>query len=184
MVLYVLQANPGASKFKHVGLLDYEMNQNVFEKFNAMGGLAYTSENQPCDLEDEWDMEDRFLNSGISQFEGDEEAFHEYIRSQHSGDKRTGPSSGRGKGKKKKTLDVECISAAMLEVTSAMKARMSSHMQYSDIVNKEDEFSLATCQRIIDTMSIPLATYLKDMKYLMDNKEWCGIFRRMSEEYR
>jgi len=32
-------------------------------------------------------------------------------------------------------------------------------------------------------MSVPPATYVKAIKYLMENKEWCGIFRRMSEEY-
>ena len=42
-MLYVLQVNHRASKFKHVGLLDYEMNKNVFEKSNATGELAYTS---------------------------------------------------------------------------------------------------------------------------------------------
>ncbi|KAL5578065.1 hypothetical protein UlMin_019764 [Ulmus minor] len=122
------KANPGASKFRHVGLPDYELNKNMFEKSNATGGLAYTSASQPCDLEDEWDMEDRFLNSGIPQFEGDEEAFQEYIMGQHFGDKRAGPSGGRGKGKKKRNSDAECVSTAMLEVASAKKARMSSHM--------------------------------------------------------
>ena len=78
-MLYVTHANPRATKFKYVGLPDYEMDKNVFEKANAMGGLAYTSANQPCHLEDEWDMEDRFLNSSIPQFEGDEEAFQKYI---------------------------------------------------------------------------------------------------------
>ena len=79
MVLYVLHASPGASKFKHVRLPDCEINKNVFENSNTTGGLAYTSANQPCDLEDEWDMEDKFLNSGILQFKGDEEAFQEYV---------------------------------------------------------------------------------------------------------
>ena len=68
MVLYVLQANPGASKVRHVGLPDYEMNKNVFEKSNVTGGLAYTSANQPCDIDDEEDMEDRFFNSSILPF--------------------------------------------------------------------------------------------------------------------
>ena len=57
-------------------------------------------------------------------------------------------------------------------------------MQFSDTVNKEDEFSLAACQRIVDSMSVPPATYVKAMKYLTDNKYWCGIFRRMSDEYK
>ena len=65
MVLHILQVNPRASKFKYVRLLDYEMNKNVVENANVMGGLAYTFANQPCDLEDEWDMEDMFLNSGV-----------------------------------------------------------------------------------------------------------------------
>ena len=65
-----------------------------------------------------------------------------------------------------------------------MKARASFHMQYSDTVNKEDEFSLVVCQQIIDTMSVPPVTYVKAMKCLMDNKEWCGIFGKMSEKYR
>ena len=43
MVLFLLQESLGASKFKYVGLPDYELNKNVFEKSNAMGGLAYTS---------------------------------------------------------------------------------------------------------------------------------------------
>ena len=61
---------------------------------------------------------------------------------QHSEDKRARPSDGRGKGKKKRPPEAEGISVAMMEVTSALKARTTSHMQYSDTVNKEDEFSL------------------------------------------
>ena len=76
----------------------------------------------------------------------------------------------------------------MMEVASALKARTDVSMAYqrmnSDTVNKEDEFSLAACQRIIDSMSVPTPTYVKTMQYLMDNKEWCGIFGRMSEEYK
>ena len=64
-MFYVTQENPRATKFRYVGLPDYDMNKNVFEKANATGGLSYTSANQPFDIEDEEDMEDRFLNYGI-----------------------------------------------------------------------------------------------------------------------
>jgi len=60
---------------------------------------------------------------------------------------------------------------------------MASQRLHFDTTNKEDEFSLVACQRIIDSTSVPPTTYVKAMKYLMDNKEWCGIFGRMSEEY-
>ena len=53
-------------------------------------------------------MEDMLLNSGISQFDGEEEAFQEYIAGQHSGDKHAGPSGGRGKGKKKRLFGMCC----------------------------------------------------------------------------
>ncbi|KAL5539254.1 hypothetical protein UlMin_044840 [Ulmus minor] len=69
------KTNPGANKFKYVGLPDYDMNKNVFEKYDATGGLAYTSANQPCDIDDEEDIEERFLNPSIPPFDGDEEAF-------------------------------------------------------------------------------------------------------------
>ncbi|KAL5574034.1 hypothetical protein UlMin_023631 [Ulmus minor] len=69
------KANPGANMFKYVGLLDYDMNKNVFEKSNATGGLAYTLANQPCDIDKEKDIEERFSNLGIPPFDADEEAF-------------------------------------------------------------------------------------------------------------
>ena len=76
----------------------------------------------------------------------------------------------------------------MMEVASALKHQadvsMASHRFNSEIVNNEDEFSLAAYHRIVDSMSVPPATYVKAMKYLMDNKKWCGIFERMFEEYR
>ena len=52
-MFYVAQANPRAVNFKNVGLLDYEVKKNV-------GGLAYTSANQPCDIDDEEDIEDGY----------------------------------------------------------------------------------------------------------------------------
>ena len=62
----------------------------------------------------------------------------------------------------------------MMEVALALNAwtdvSMASQRLNSDTVNNEDEFSLATCQRIIDSMSLTLATYVKAMDYLMDNK--------------
>ena len=76
----------------------------------------------------------------------------------------------------------------MIDVALALKAwidvSMASQRLNSDTMNNEDEFSPAACQRIIDSISVPLATYVKFIKYLMDNKEWCGIVGRMSEEYR
>ena len=51
------------------------MNKNVFEKSNAIGGLAYTSTNQPCDIDEEDDIEEMFLNPGILPFDADEKAF-------------------------------------------------------------------------------------------------------------
>ena len=41
----------------------------------------------------------------------------------HSGDKRPGPSAGRGRGWKKRTTDAEGVSAAMMEVALALRAR-------------------------------------------------------------
>ena len=58
------QANPGVNKFKYVGLPDYEMHKNVFEKSNATGGLGYSSANPPCDVDEEADFEERFSHPG------------------------------------------------------------------------------------------------------------------------
>ncbi|KAL5559848.1 hypothetical protein UlMin_036059 [Ulmus minor] len=82
------KANPRVKKFKYVGLPDYDMNKNVFEKSNATGGLAYTSANQPCDIDEEEDIEERLLNPDILPSDADEEAFSDYIGGQHSGNKR------------------------------------------------------------------------------------------------
>ena len=73
------------------------------------------------------------------------EAFQDYNWGQHSREKCDGLSSGRGKGKKKRTPEAKGISVAMMEVTSKLKAQTSSHMHYSDTMNKEDEFSLSAC---------------------------------------
>ena len=73
------QANPRANKFKYVGLPDYDMTKNVFKKSNATSGLAYTSANQLCDMDEEEDIEEMFLNPGIPPFDGDEKAFQDYI---------------------------------------------------------------------------------------------------------
>ena len=104
------------------------------------------------------------------------------------GSKCAGPSCGRGRGQKKRTTEAEGISAAMMEVALALKHRvdmsMVSQRFNSDTVNNEDEFSLTTCQKIVDSMSVPPATYVKAMEYFMDNKKWCGIFGGMSEEYK
>ena len=74
----------------------------------------------------------------------------------------------------------------MMKVVSTLKSRADVSMAYqrlnSDTVNNEEEFSLAACQKIIDSMGVTPTAYLKVMQYLMDNKEWRGIFRRMSME--
>ena len=62
--IFVEHANPGVNKFKYVGLPDFEMNKNVFEKSNATGGLGYSSANPPCDIDEEADIEKRFLHLG------------------------------------------------------------------------------------------------------------------------
>ncbi|KAL5571296.1 hypothetical protein UlMin_020893 [Ulmus minor] len=67
------KANPRANKFKYVGLSNYDMNKNVFKKSNATGGLAYISANQPCDIDDEEDIEERFLNPNIPPFDEEKE---------------------------------------------------------------------------------------------------------------
>ena len=51
------------------------MNKNVFEKSNAIGGLCYSSANPPCDIDEEEDIEEIFLNLGNRPSDGDEEAF-------------------------------------------------------------------------------------------------------------
>ena len=76
----------------------------------------------------------------------------------------------------------------MMEVASALKSRadvsMASQRLNSETVNNEEEFSLAACQKIVDSMGVTPTAYLKAMQYLMANKEWCGIFGRMSEVLR
>ena len=71
------QANPGVNKFKYVGLLGNEMHKNVFEKSNATGGLGYSSANPPCDVDEEADIEERFLHPGNRRSDDDEEAFQD-----------------------------------------------------------------------------------------------------------
>ena len=103
-------------------------------------------------------------------------------------DKHAEPSCGRGKGRKKRTTDAESIRAATMEVVSALKSRadvsMASQRFNSDKVNNEEEFLLAACQKIVDSIGVTPVEYLKVMKYLIDNKEWRGIFGRMSVELR
>ena len=76
----------------------------------------------------------------------------------------------------------------MMEVASALRARtdisLASQRMSCETVNNEDDYSLTACQKLIESMNIPTPTYLKAMKYLMDNKEWRGVFGRMSEEHR
>lgn len=176
------------NKFKYVGLLDYEMHKNVFENSNATGGLGYRSANPPCDVDDEADIEDMFLHLDNRQSDDDEEAFQDYIGGQHSRSKRVGPSSGRGRGQKKRNSNVDYVSVAMMEVASALKSRadvsMASQRLHSETVNNEEEFLLAACQKIVDSMGVTPTTYLKAMQYLMANKEWGGIFGRMLEVLR
>ncbi|KAL5580585.1 hypothetical protein UlMin_013027 [Ulmus minor] len=69
------KVNPRANKVKYVGLPNYDMNKNVFEKSNATGGLAYTLANQPCKIDEDEDIEERFLNPGILPSDADDEAF-------------------------------------------------------------------------------------------------------------
>ena len=186
----ILQANPGVSAFKHVGLPDPDLCKNVFDKASVTGGLGYSSSQMPPDIDEEQDIEDRFLypDGRPSEQDADEEAFQDYIGGAHSGDKRPGPSAGRGRGRKKRTTDAEGVSAAMMEVASALRARtdisLASQRMNCETVNNEDDYSLAACQKLIESMNIPTPTYLKAMKYLMDNKEWRGVFGRMSEEHR
>ncbi|KAL5572895.1 hypothetical protein UlMin_022492 [Ulmus minor] len=182
------KANPGVNKFKNVGFSDYEMHKNVFKKSNATGGLGYSLTNLPCDVDEEADIEERFLHPGNGRSDDDEEAFQDYIGGQHSGSKRAGPSSGRGRGRKKRTTDADCVSAAMIEVASALKScadvSMASQRLNSETVNNEEEFSLTSCQKTVDSMGVTPTAYLKAMQYLMANKEWRGVFGRMSEELR
>ena len=71
------------------------MNKNVFEKSNATGGLGYSSTNPPCNVDEEVDIEERFLHPGNGRSDDDEEAFQDYIGGQHSRSKRAEPSCGR-----------------------------------------------------------------------------------------
>ncbi|KAL5544234.1 hypothetical protein UlMin_008018 [Ulmus minor] len=182
------KANPGVSKFKYVGLSNYEMHKNVFEKSNATGGLGYSSANPPCDVDDEANIEDRFLHPDNGRSDDDDEAFQDYIGGQHSGYKRAGPLSGRGRGRKKRTTDADYVSAAIMEVASALKSRadvsMASQRLHSKTVNNEEEFTLAACQKIVDSMGVTPTAYLKAMQYLMANKEWRGVFGRISDDIR
>ena len=121
----ILQANPGVSAFKHVRLPDPDLCKNVFDKASVTGGLGYSSSQMPPDIDEEQDIEDRFLypDGRPSEQDADEEAFQDYIGGAHSGDKRPGPSAGRGRERKKRTTDAERVSAAMMEVASALRAR-------------------------------------------------------------
>ena len=154
-------------KLKYVGLPDYEMHKNIFEKSNATGGLGYSSANPPCDVDEEADIDDRFLHPGNGRSDDDEEAFQDYIGGQHSGSKRAGPSSGRGRGRNKRTTDAYCVSVVMMEVASALKScadvSMASQRLNSETVNNEDEFSLAACQKIVYSMGVTPTAYLKAM---------------------
>ena len=38
---------------------------------------------------------------------------------------------------------------------------MASRRLYSGTMNKEDDFTLAYCQKLMDAMNVPLATYVK-----------------------
>ena len=92
------------SKFKYVGLPDYEMHKNVFEKSNSPGGLGYISANPPCDIDEEADIEERLLHPGNGRSDDDEEAFQDYVGGQLSGSKRAEQLCGRGRGREKKGL--------------------------------------------------------------------------------
>ena len=51
------------------------MNKNVFEKSNDTGGLGYSLANSPCDIDEEADIEERFVHPGNRRSDDDEEAF-------------------------------------------------------------------------------------------------------------
>ena len=122
-LFHILQANPRVSKFKYVGLPDYDMNKNVFDKASVTGGLGYNSSQMPPDIGEEHEIEDRFLHPDGRPSNADEEAFQDYIGGQHFGDKRAGSLGGRGRGRKKRTTEAERVSAAMMEVASALRAQ-------------------------------------------------------------
>lgn len=65
----------------------------------------------------------------------------------------------------------------MMEVASALKSR-------ADVSMASQRFTLAACQKIVDSMGVTPTAYLKAMQYLMANKEWCGVFGRMSDDIR
>ena len=80
------------------------------------------------------------------------------------------------------------ITLVMMEVASALKSRadvsMASQRLHSENVNNEEEFTLAACQKIVDSMGVTPTAYLKVMQYLMATKEWRDVFGRMSEDIR
>ena len=80
-MFHILQANPGVSTFKHVGLADLDLCKNVFDKASVTGGLGYSSSQMPPDIDEEQDIEDRFLypDGQPSEQDADEEAFQDYI---------------------------------------------------------------------------------------------------------
>ena len=129
--------------------------------------MGYSSANPPCNVDEEADIEERFLHPGNWQSDDDEEAFQDYIGGQHSGSKHAESSSGRGTGRKKRTTYADCVSAAMMEVASALKSRadvsMASQRLNYETVNNEEEFSLAVCQKIVDSMGVTPTTYLRAM---------------------
>ena len=120
--IFVEQANRGANKFKYVSLSDYDINKNVFKKSNATSRLGYSLGNPPCDIDEEGDIKERFLHPSNRRSDDDEESFQDYIRGQHLGSKPARPSCGRGRGRKKRTTDAKCVSAAMMEVASSLKS--------------------------------------------------------------
>ena len=80
-LFHILQANPGVSSFKHVGLPDLDLCKNVFDKASVTGRLGYSSSQMSPDIDEEQDIEDRFLypDGRPSEQDADEEAFQDYI---------------------------------------------------------------------------------------------------------
>ena len=74
-MFHILQANPGASKFKHVGLPNPDLCKNIFEKSSVTGGLGYNSSEMLPNIDAEQDIEDQFLHPDSRPSNADKEAF-------------------------------------------------------------------------------------------------------------
>ncbi|KAK0605481.1 hypothetical protein LWI29_027326 [Acer saccharum] len=178
-----LKRVPSAKPYKKKGLEHYDILGEIFNTTTATGQMHFSSNQIPPSSDEERELEENFINSGVhvNNIEDIDESEHPSGGSKGKRVRQSGGQyySSRGNKRWEKMENYMEICSSIM----SQKFELQKSKSYESTCSAPEKYSTTECLQIIEEIGVDHDTYMKFVQKVVDI-EWRKVFLGMTDERR